>query len=250
MTLLAHISDLHLNGTPRAAERVERAMDHLRALPTPPDALLVTGDIADHGAAAEYREAARLLRAPFPVLACPGNHDSRSALRTELLAEPAGEQPVNHAHRIGDLMVLMCDSTIPGSDDGELDEATLAWIDQAARDLDRDSPAVLVFHHPPIRMHHPMPDSAPLHNPDALAELLARNPSIIAVMGGHAHTAAASAFAGRPCLIAPAITWTLVMPPETGRLADRDADPGIAFHVIENGQIASHFRTIPEKAAT
>jgi 3',5'-cyclic-AMP phosphodiesterase len=250
MTLLAHISDLHLNGTPRATERLERAMDHLRALPTPPDALLVTGDIADHGEPDEYREAARLLQAPFPVLACPGNHDSRSALRTALLHEPSGELPVNHAHRIDDLTVLMCDSTIPGRDDGELAEETLAWIDQAARDLDQDNPAVLVFHHPPVPVHHPMPDSAPLRNRDALAALLARNPSIIAVLGGHAHTAAASAFAGRPCLIAPAITWTLVMPPRTERLADRDADPGVAFHAIENGHITSHFRTVPRNAGS
>src|SRR6185437_6780232 len=42
MTLLAHISDLHLNGTPRATERVERAAAYLRSLSTPPDALLVT----------------------------------------------------------------------------------------------------------------------------------------------------------------------------------------------------------------
>jgi 3',5'-cyclic AMP phosphodiesterase CpdA len=47
VSLLGHISDLHVDGTPRAAERVKRAVDHLRAMATPPDALLVTGDIAD-----------------------------------------------------------------------------------------------------------------------------------------------------------------------------------------------------------
>jgi Icc protein len=67
--LLAHISDLHVNGTPRATERVKRAIDHLRALITPPDALLVTGDIADHGDPAEYQEVAALLEAPFPTSA-------------------------------------------------------------------------------------------------------------------------------------------------------------------------------------
>ncbi len=194
MTLLAHISDLHLNGTPRAADRVARVMDHLRALPSPPDALLVTGDIADHGDAAEYREAARLLGAPFPVLACPGNHDSRAALRTALLGDSSGSEPVNHAHRVGELTVLMCDSTVPGQEGGRLDGATLAWIDEALADA--ASPAVLAFHHPPVPVHHPMPDSVPLANAGDLAELLGRHPEVIAVLGGHAHTAAASAFAG------------------------------------------------------
>ncbi|RST25218.1 phosphodiesterase, partial [Streptomyces sp. WAC04770] len=66
--LLAQISDLHLDGSERATRRATRTMEYLRALPRPVDALLVTGDIADHGTEAEYEEAARILSAPFPVL--------------------------------------------------------------------------------------------------------------------------------------------------------------------------------------
>ena len=47
--LLAQISDLHLDGSERATRRAGRVMDYLRALPHPVDAVLVTGDIADHG---------------------------------------------------------------------------------------------------------------------------------------------------------------------------------------------------------
>ncbi|RBL85628.1 phosphodiesterase, partial [Streptomyces cavourensis] len=47
--LLAQISDLHLDGSERATRRATRTMEYLRALPRPVDALLVTGDIADHG---------------------------------------------------------------------------------------------------------------------------------------------------------------------------------------------------------
>ena len=50
MTLIAQISDLHLDGTARTSERAARTMAYLTSLPTPVDALLVTGDIADHGA--------------------------------------------------------------------------------------------------------------------------------------------------------------------------------------------------------
>lgn len=86
MLVLAHISDLHLDGSARATERAERVRDRLRELPGHVDALLVTGDIADHGTEPEYEEAARLLGlrdgdAPFPVLTCPGNHDSRAPYR-------------------------------------------------------------------------------------------------------------------------------------------------------------------------
>lgn len=246
MTLLAHISDLHLDAKPRAAERVRRAVEHLCSLPTAPDALLVTGDIADHGDPAEYRMAADLLDLPFPVLFCPGNHDVRSALRSTLLGGPEDdERPVNSAHRIDGLRILMCDSTVPGRDEGRLDESTVGWIEDALTDPSAQGDALLVMHHPPIPVGHPLPDSVPLSDPGALAALLHRHPQIIAVLAGHAHTAAASSFASRPVLLAPAVTWTLVMPPQPGRIADLDAPVGFALHVVEDGRITTHFRSVP-----
>ncbi len=96
MLVLAHISDLHLDGTGRATERARRVRDRLWELPEPPDALLVTGDIADHGTEGEYEEAARPLGlrdgdAPFPVLTRPGDHDVRAPYRTALPGQPAAD---------------------------------------------------------------------------------------------------------------------------------------------------------------
>lgn len=244
MILLAHISDLHVNGTPRATERVKRAIDYLRAFPTPPDALLVTGDIADHGDPAEYQEAAALLEAPFPVLACPGNHDRRGAMRTALLGEPEADGPVNSAHHFGDLTILMCDSTIPGHDEGRLDETTLGWLEDTLADPVHQGPALLALHHPPVPVHHPLLDNMLLTNPGDLADLLTRYPRVIAVVAGHAHTAAASGFAARPLVLAPAVTWTLVVPPQAGSIADLEAPVGIALHTIEGTQLTTHFRSI------
>ncbi|GGT62486.1 hypothetical protein GCM10010207_72460 [Streptomyces atratus] len=48
--LPAHISDLHLDGTDRATDRATRVVAYLNSLARQPDAVLVTGDIADHGA--------------------------------------------------------------------------------------------------------------------------------------------------------------------------------------------------------
>lgn len=244
MTLLAHISDLHVDGTPRATRRVRSVLDHLRALPTPPDALLVTGDIADRGAAAEYQETAELLDAPFPVLFCPGNHDARGTLRTVLLKEPEDDGPVNSAHRIGDLTILMCDSSIPGRSEGRLDEATLAWIEDVLADPAYQGHALIVLHHPPVPVRHPLPDAHPLTNPDALAGILARHPQVIAILAGHSHTAAASHFATRPLMLAPAVTWTLVMPPRANEIAALEAPVGIAWHFVEGGRITTHFRSV------
>ncbi|MER6720039.1 metallophosphoesterase [Streptomyces halstedii] len=243
--LLAQISDLHLDGGERATRRAARVMDYLRALPRPVDAILVTGDIADHGAEAEYEEAARLLVAPFPVLTCPGNHDARPAYRKALLGEPAGADAVNRVHHIAGTALLMCDSTVPGRDEGRLDDATLAWIDATLTGLPRDTRALIAFHQPPVAVHHPLPDSAMLEQPEGLAALLEAHPRVVAVLTGHAHTAASSTFAGRPLVVAPAVTWTLRMPWEGDAPADRDQPPGIAFHVLDDtGRLTTHYRVV------
>ncbi|MGV9578103.1 metallophosphoesterase [Streptomyces sp. NPDC003509] len=243
--LLAQISDLHLDGSERATRRAERVMDHLRALPRPVDAVLVTGDIADHGAEAEYEEAARIMAAPFPVLPCPGNHDARPAYRRALLGEEPGTGPVNRVHHIAGVAILMCDSTVPGRDEGRLDEETLAWIDTTLAELPGGTRSLIAFHQPPVELHHPLPDSCMLERPGDLAALLDAHPRVAAVLTGHAHTAAASAFAGRPLIVGPAVTWTLRMPWEGDHAADRDQPPGLAFHVLDDdGRLTTHYRVV------
>ncbi|MFF1355550.1 metallophosphoesterase [Streptomyces sp. NPDC058297] len=275
MLVLAQISDLHLDGTPRATERARRVIDHLRALPGPLDALLVTGDIADHGAESEYEEAAELLglhagellegelhdggphqggprdgdrplpALPFPVLTCPGNHDRREPYRKVLLREPAGPGPVNRAHRVGGAVVLMCDSSIPGADEGRLDEESYGWLEDTLDGLDGESPVLLAFHHPPVALHHPLPDAYQLAQPRALAALLERRPEIAGIIAGHAHTPAATVFAGRPLVIGPGVTWTLRLPWEGEGAADRDAPVGLAFHILDDEQrLTTHFRVV------
>ncbi|MFD3475714.1 metallophosphoesterase [Streptomyces sp. NPDC058695] len=259
MLVLAQISDLHLDGTPRATARARRVIDHLRALPGPFDALLVTGDIADHGAESEYEEAAELLGLhsggpsdgtpfpglPFPVLACPGNHDSRAPYRKALLREPAAEGPVNRAHHVGGAVVLMCDSSIPGADEGRLDEETYRWLEDTLDGLDGETPVLLAFHHPPVALHHPLPDAYQLARPRELAALLERRPEIAGIIAGHAHTPAATVFAGRPLVIGPGVTWTLRLPWEGEGVADRDAPVGLAFHILDDERrLTTHFRVV------
>jgi Icc protein len=49
MTLIAHVSDTHLDGGPRSIERTGRVVAYLAGLHRPVDAILLTGDLADHG---------------------------------------------------------------------------------------------------------------------------------------------------------------------------------------------------------
>ncbi|MEV0438374.1 metallophosphoesterase [Streptomyces spectabilis] len=251
MLVLAQISDLHLDGDARATERAERVMERLRALPRPVDALLVTGDIADHGEEAEYKEAARVLftDAPWPVLTCPGNHDRRTPFRTALLGEPAAsasEEPVNSAHRVGGVEVLLLDSSVPGHDHGLLDETTYAWLEDRLDGLYGETPVLLAFHHHPVPVHHPRLDTAwPLREPHRLRALVERRPEIAGLIIGHAHTPAATTFAGRPLIVGPGVVSTLRLPWEGEGLVDLDAPAGFALHVLDDDRrLTSHFRVV------
>jgi Icc protein len=243
--LLAQISDLHLDGSERATERATRVMDHLRALPRPVDAVLVTGDIADHGDPAEYEEAARILTAPFPVLTCPGNHDVRTAYRKALLGEASAEGPINRVHHVAGTAILMCDSTIPGRDEGRLAPETLRWIAATLDELPPNTPALIAFHQPPVTLHHPLPDAHRLEHPEELAALLTAYPQVTAVITGHAHTAAATTFANRPLIVGPAVTWTLRLPWEGESPADRTQPPALAYHILdETHRLTTHYRVV------
>ncbi|MEU2971380.1 metallophosphoesterase [Nocardiopsis alba] len=245
--LIAHISDLHLDGTEETTRRATRTVDHLRSLHRSPDLLVVSGDIADHGAPEEYEQAAALLDLPFPVLVCPGNHDDRAALRSGLLGQDPSDGPVDTEHRGTGFTVLACDTSIPGRDDGHLGTETLERVRRTLDELPEDIPVLLAMHHPPVRLHHPLPDRLALDNVEDLVALLEEYPRVAGVLAGHAHTGAAATLTGRPVLVAPGVTSTLSMPWETEEArAVRTRPPGIAFHVLaEDASLTTHFRSVP-----
>lgn len=243
--IFAHISDLHIDGAEHSVERATRVMNHLNGLPGELDAILVTGDIADHGLIEEYEQAAKILTSPRPVLHCPGNHDVRANYRTVLCKQAASDGPLNQVHRLPGATFLLCDSTIPGEDGGILTDETLDWLDDVLREGPSDVPAFVCFHHPPARMHQPYLDSMLLTDEARLAEVIGRHPQVVAVLCGHAHTAAASMFAGLPLLVAPGVVSTLVMPWEHGDIIDRRQPPGIAYQVLDDERrLTTHYRVV------
>jgi Icc protein len=249
--IFAQLSDLHLDGGERAEARVAAVMTYLNDLARPIDALLVTGDIADHGRPGEYRRAAELLKHPAPMLVCPGNHDSRAAFRAGLLGLPADDAPINAAQEVDGVLFAMCDSTIPGSAAGFLADSTLEWLDDVLSH--GDGPAVVAFHHPPVPVSVPLVDAIRQSGEQRLADVVARHPRVAALLAGHVHTGASTTFAGVPLRIAPGVASGSLLPVEPG--ADRDSTdggplqfhhpPSFAFHVLHSdGRLTTHHRAV------
>lgn len=238
MTVIAHLSDPHLDTRLTRLDRMTRVLDEVVAL-SAVDLLLVTGDLADHGTAQEYEQFFAALPEGLATLVVPGNHDRRAVMREFLPSMPA-QGPLNSAVVVGDLTVVGLDSLIEGSDAGALDAETLAFakthIENAA------GPVVLAFHHPPVAVGHAVMDQYALADTGDLASLIGRSESVVACFTGHVHTALATTFAGRPLLGAPGIISTMRLGSKTDPIADPDAPPGFALHTVDaRGRLSTIF---------
>ncbi|WP_369246398.1 metallophosphoesterase [Streptomyces sp. R41] len=247
MIVIAHVSDLHIDSDRRSVERAEAVMAYLEDLPHDLDAVLVTGDIADHGLPSEYEEVRRLLTSRHPVLVCPGNHDERAAFREHLLGRPAAPGPVNQVHHAPGFTLALCDSSVPGKDHGHLEDETLTWLDDVLTQA--TTPVLVAFHHPPTTLNMPYVDGIRLLDERPLADLTARHPHLTAFLTGHAHTPAATTFAGLPLLVAPGVVSTSRLPWEHRAHPDDhvhlDLPPALAFHVLDaDGRLTTHYRSV------
>ncbi|MEE1815640.1 metallophosphoesterase [Streptomyces sp. SP18ES09] len=251
MIVIAHVSDIHLDAGRRSQDRTRAVLRHLEELPYDLAAVLVTGDVADHGTPEEYAVARELLASRHPLLVCPGNHDDRAALRKGLLAEgaAAGHAPVNQVLRGEGFVVALCDSSVPGEHHGLLEDETLEWLDGVLAGTPHEVPVLVGFHHPPVPLHTPYVDGIRQVGEDRLAALADRHPHLTAFLAGHAHTAAATTFAGRPLLVAPGVVSTLRLPWESPGPdhphVHLDQPPALAFHVLgDDGRLTTHYRTV------
>jgi Icc protein len=185
----------------------------------------------------------------------PGNHDRRPAYRKVLLdGDGVDDAPINQLHRVGDALFALCDSSIPGRDDGLLAPETLAWLRRVLAEA--DAPVFVGLHHHPIPLHNPLVDRIGLINTDELAAIVGASAAVVATLCGHAHAAAAATFAGRSLIAAPGVVSTMRLPWTTDEdltwtnTADLDDDPGVAFHVLhEGGRLTTHFRAAPAEKA-
>ncbi|MFT4126622.1 MAG: metallophosphoesterase [Gordonia sp. (in: high G+C Gram-positive bacteria)] len=243
MFVVAHISDLHFNGSRINRGRAESTLSYLNARAAGINALLVTGDIADSGTAAQYAEAAQILRTDIPMLLTGGNHDVRENLRAALL-DAGQDEPVNSSRVVDDVLFVVADSSIPGSSAGYLTDETVAWMADEISAVGPEMPVFVAFHHPPADVQMPYMDTIRQTGEQRVAAFVERFPNIVGFFCGHVHSGCVTNFAGRPLITAPGVVSTLNLPFEGRDILNRGQPPGIAFHILDDRRLVTHFRSV------
>jgi Icc protein len=218
----------------------------VRALALDVDAVLVSGDLTEHGADAEYERVRELLApldAPLHVLA--GNHDDRAALRRHFGLPGSGAEPVQYAADLGPLRLVVLDSTVPGEDRGELDPGRLAWLD-AELAAGAGTPTVIALHHPPLAIGIAALDRFALDaaSRSALAEVVGRHAHVRRLVAGHVHRAVTGELAGRVVVAAPSTYVQARLDFRSQTLELVAEPPAFAVHALLDGALASHIQPV------
>lgn len=248
--LIAQLSDSHVGTGPdflgggidtRAALR--RAVQHLARLEPAPDWVVFTGDLAEHGRAAEYAEIADALAPlPMPVHALPGNHDDPAAARAALGrcmpldAEAPADACCFQVHH-GGLHLVALDSVVPRRSHGVLGQAQLQWLERTLARL-RGEPVLLAMHHPPVPTGLAAMDACSLmEGADALAALIRGHGAVQGLLCGHLHRPVSTVFAGVPLHVAPSVAHQIALDLRPGApLHARLEPPKISLHRWTPGQ--------------
>ena len=179
--LLVHMSDMHC-GPKLEGNTLQQAIDEINALN--PDIVVVTGDLTEEGLTSEFQEAKRYLKQLKckQIVVGSGNHDSRTTgylLFPKFFGEPSS------VTEVGDLALIMLNSSRPDREDGEIGYNQGLWLKKCLS-KHRDKFKIVALHHHLI----PVPDTGMERNTvsdagDLLRTLILNEVNL--VLCGHRH---------------------------------------------------------------
>ena len=182
--LLVQLSDAHVRDDDAQPERMfADAVRDVAALEPAPGAVLVSGDLTEHGFAHEYERVRELLSAlTMPVHVLAGNHDDRDSLRASFPVPAGDDEDYRYTVRCGPLRLVAVDTTDPGRVEGRLGAERLAWLDARLAE-ERETPTIVAMHHPPLLLGIPAWDAIGLPG-GAIGRRWARSSAAIRTCGG------------------------------------------------------------------
>ncbi|MGV8852975.1 MAG: phosphodiesterase [Rhodoglobus sp.] len=264
-----HLSDTHfLGGGARlydsldSEKKLRQLFAELEASGSRPEAIIFTGDLADKGDEAAYRELRAIVEPAAERLGARlvwvmGNHDNRASFSRHLLDEPATDAPIDRVIDINGLRIISLDSTVVGHHYGHVTDAQLLWLQNV---LATPAPhgSILAMHHPPLPAVLDLAVTVELRGQKELAAVI-RGSDIRSIIAGHLHYSTTATFAGIPVSVASATCYTQDLNVPVGGTRGRDGaqsfnlvhvyDETVVHSVVQLGDYGSLAYVTPEETA-
>lgn len=235
-----HVSDTHfvkddelLHDKVDSDANLARLFERVAAASQTPEAIVLTGDLADMGDPEAYVRLRALVepaaaRLGAKVIWVMGNHDARPAFRAGLLDAEPTQDSVDLVHDVNGLRIIALDSTVPGYHHGEITDEQLAWLSDV---LATPAPhgTLLALHHPPVPSPLPVMEIVELREQHRLADVLAGT-DVRGILGGHLHYSTHSTLGPIPVSVASATCYTQDLITIPGGMRGRDGAQ--AFNMV------------------
>ncbi len=235
--LIAQLSDIHLDGV-SSLQRLDRVLQWVAELR--PDAVAVSGDLANNAHVANYAVLkARLEALGAPLLVVPGNVDSREAMR-EVFGGPA-QGPLNRVIEVSGIRLIGLDVIVPGAVHGDA-TPVVGWLEAALNS--GGAPALLFLHQHPFDSGMDQYETIDCRNKEGLAAVIeAAKDTVLGISCGHLHRPMFTRFAGVPASLAPAVAPMGGLAAD-GRKMPASDPPGLLVHHLKGGHLVTHLISI------
>ena len=232
--LLLHLSDTHFLGSGRqlydqvdSDTPLRALMERVVASELPVEALVFTGDLADRAEADAYLRLRDLVEPWAQKLGAElvwvmGNHDEREPFSEIMWREDPTTDTRDRVIMLGDLRLIVLDSSVPGYHHGELTPAQLSWLRTELATPARHG-TLLALHHPPIPTPIDLMGLIELDNQPAFADVI-RGTDVRGVLGGHLHYSTFSTFAGVPVSVSAASCYNIDLVAESSKILSAKAN--------------------------
>jgi 3',5'-cyclic AMP phosphodiesterase CpdA len=226
--------------------RLAAAVESVRAVRPQPDAVLLSGDLADHATDEEYEQLRELL-APLqaPLYALPGNHDDRRALHRHFGVPGGDAEPVCYSVDLGPLRLVVLDTKRPGEDSGALEGDQLDWL-EAELSAAPEQLTLLAMHHPPLVTGVPAWDEIGLAASDrrAFGDVVERHRQVRRIVCGHFHSTITGELSGRGVLVVPSTYVQTRLDFDAKEVELTSEHAGFAIHAVVDAELVSHVQTV------
>ena len=256
--IIGQISDLHIgfageNKPCKNTDRLNLVLDAFDQMLAPPDIIVVSGDLVEHGEPWAYKALKKALK-PIkpPVYLAFGNHDCRDAFKIEYPDTQYVDGFFQYTIEDYPVRIIVLDTLKEGRHGGSFCEIRARWLEQQLAQQPQ-RPTMIFMHHPPVATGINWMTADPQAQWVKLLEsVISKYDNIVHIAAGHIHRNIFKNFAGTTLSITQAIAPQTKLeladidpdvPDGRGLLVD--ADPGFCLHYWDGSTMTTHIGQAP-----